>query len=142
MSSITKEQFEYLMNLRKRFLNDDTVDLSRAWSKEVISLDERESFLIDFDKSTYEVRKMKLNERYRTSIVLIRLCTKKRHTNPDGTVFPDAHVHIYTEEFGDAEAHPVSILGLKDGFTNDDAYNAFMDFCNVTSPRLQMMIES
>lgn len=43
----------------------------------------------------------------RGGIPLLRLCVNGTpHTNPDGTVIPGTHWHIYTEGYGDSYATP------------------------------------
>lgn len=140
MSSISIEQYEYLMTLQKRFVEDITLDLNKPWSQELVSLDERESFILDYTRGQVEFKKMSLNKRYRSNIVLARLCTLKRHTNPDGTVFPDAHVHLYDEMHGNAIAYPISHIGLSQPFTHEEAFEKFSIYCKITSPRLQTVI--
>lgn len=140
MSSLSIEQYDYLMGLGKRFVDDSTLALAKNWSKDLLSIDEREAFILDYTKGRIEFKKMSLNKRYRSNIVLVRLCTMKRHTNPDGTIFPDAHVHLYDEIYGNAVAYPISVIGLSSPFTHEEAFEKFTAFCKITSPRIQAVI--
>lgn len=143
MGAISEEQFRHLMSLPKHFVDDSLIELRTPWTREVKSDDEKESFQVDYYKGRAEIRKITVNKRYRTTVVLARLCTLKRHTNPDGSMFEGAHFHLYDEEYGDAIAHPISVLGLDDEFEIIDAFCAFTEYCKIGSlPRIQNLLEA
>lgn len=144
MSSISTEQYDYLMSLGKVFKEEVTMDLSKQWTKDIISIDGRENFMLDYRKGKIEFNKISLNTRYRQNICLVRLCTMKAHTNPppDNTRYPGAHLHIYDEVYGDAMAYPISVVGLSEPLTREEAFSKFSEFCKITIPRLQIVIGS
>ena len=101
------------------------------WSRDVVSVDKREIFILDFYRGYFEVKKYTYNSRYRQSIVLARLDSMGRHTNPDGEIFEGPHIHIYTEGFDDKFAYPVSKIGLDDKFEIDEGLSTLLKYINV-----------
>jgi hypothetical protein len=143
MGAITEEQCRHLMSLTKHFTDESTIELGENWIREVKSDDDRELFLLDYYKGRAELKKFVVNNRYRTTIVLARFCSYKRHTNPDGTVFEGPHLHLYDEDYADAIAYPVSELGLKETFSLVDGFSAFIKYCNIDSvPGVQLTLEA
>ncbi len=132
--SLDDAQFNYLIKLNKSFKEDTVIVLGPApinWTRDIISLDTKDTFLLDFYRGALNISKYSINKRYRTAIPLVRICSQKRHTNPDGTVFSGPHFHIYKEGFGDRIAHPFSKLGINDDCPMDEALVAMLHYCNV-----------
>lgn len=73
------------------------------------SLDGTEAFLVDTNRSNATL-KITFQERYLVTEILVRLdLSGSAHTNPDRTVVPCPHVHIYREGYNDGWAHPVPV---------------------------------
>jgi hypothetical protein len=136
--------FDYLIKLKKEFKESNNISLGPApikWTRDIISTESKDTFLLDFYRGEINLSKYSINKRYRTSICLLRICSQKRHTNPDGTSFSGAHVHIYKSGYEDKIAQPFSILGVKDDCSMDDALTALLKYCNVKNiPTIQITL--
>ena len=98
----------------------------------LVSLDEREQFILDITRKGVDLRKFSYQNRARKVIVLARLDINGRaHRNPDGNKIGCPHLHLYREGFNDKWAFPVP----GEHFTNfDDPWiilEEFQKFCNV-----------
>jgi hypothetical protein len=99
------------------------------------SADRRESFLLDVSRGRIDMAKVKMQNRARLIVVLVRLdLAGPPHRNPDDEEIPSPHLHLFREGFGDKWATPVpmerfSRLGDLWGTLDD-----FMQFCNITQP--------
>lgn len=130
--ALTKESFEALMSLRKRFTDDATISLNTNWTKDLESITTKDKFQLDYRNSKIEIRKFSINHRTRINTVLVRYCSLHRHTNPDGTVFPGAHIHLYREGFDDKIAFSVEeILGVNADASKETILEALMKYCNI-----------
>lgn len=99
------------------------------------SPDRREQFLLDVSRGRIDMAKVKMQNRARQVIVLVRLdLAGAPHRNPDGEEIPCPHLHVYREGFADKWAAPLP----QDRFpTPADVwatFGHFMDYCNVTKP--------
>jgi hypothetical protein len=99
------------------------------------SIDRREHFSLDLSRGRIDLQKVKMQNRGRQVVVLVRLdLGGAPHRNPDDEEIPAPHLHLYREGFGDKWAVPLPV----DGFRNPaDAWATFEDFlrfCNVTQP--------
>lgn len=111
----------------------------------IISVDEKESFLIDINRGRIRLTKCTYQERHRGTIILVRLDVDGRpHTNPEVSSVPLSylvpyngqtvqcpHLHLYVEGFMDKWAMPAP----SDKFPRIiDLYTTLDDFfryCNV-----------
>ena len=99
------------------------------------SVDRREQFLLDLSRGRIDLLKVKLQNRGRQVVVLVRLdLGGAPHRNPDGEEIPVPHLHIYREEFGDKWA--VTVPTDRFTATNDvwRTLEEYLRFCNVTHP--------
>ena len=139
--SIDDAQFNYLMGLHKTFVEDNTIELGPApikWTRDIVSTTTKDTFLLDYWRGEINISRYSINKRYRTTISLVRICSHKRHTNPDGTSFAGPHFHVYKDGYSDKIAHPFSTLGLSDDCGIDDALVAMLEYCHVDNiPRIQ-----
>ena len=99
------------------------------------SADKREHFMLDLSRGRIDLRKVKMQNRGRQVVVLVRLdLGGAPHRNPDDIEVPAPHLHIYREGFGDKWAVAVPA----DRFRNiDDVWGTledFIRFCNITQP--------
>lgn len=142
--SLKQETFNHLLSLNKVFEDASIVSLGSAWSKDISATETKDRFILDYKRGKIEVRKYSFNKRVRTSVVMVRYCSLKRHTNPDGVSFNGAHFHIYQEGFDDKVAFPVQdTLGIDpDTSTREDILSAILQYCNISDPGIQMGIEA
>ena len=135
---ITQQEFEQIMKFKKQFKESEQISLSNPWSKEIISLESNDTFILDFsNRGPIELRKFKYNKRYRQSIILLRFESSGKHTNPEGTdgkVFEGPHIHIYKEGYDDKWAFPVSKIGIENiHSTKSQILVKFLEYCNVSN---------
>jgi len=65
---------------------------------EATNSDSTIKFLIDINRKGHmNIKKLTLQLRYRYTDVLVRVDFGAKHTNPDGTVLDEPHIHIYEE---------------------------------------------
>jgi hypothetical protein len=154
---ITKSQFEILKELEKVF-KEEKLSISlegennknTKWTQEIISVDNKESFLLDFFRPRLEISKTKItfNTRYRKIIRLIRVDLSGTHTNPEelgGNTFEGPHIHIYDEKFHDRVAYPLSKIGIDNQeIQTVDVYSIFkklLDYFNTKYPEFKPKLE-
>ena len=83
------------------------------------SLDKRELFHLDISRGRIDLKRIKYQNRARTTIILYRLdFSGAPHRNPDGEEVPCPHIHQYTEGYDDKWAYPIT----KDDFSDLDNY--------------------
>jgi hypothetical protein len=143
--SLKQDTFEHLMSLEKQFIENEDIRLGGSWTKELISTTSKDRFQFDYRNSKIEFRKYSFNKRVRTSVVMVRYCSLKRHTNPDGTAFDGPHFHKYQEGFGDKIALRVEdVLGIDPAASSkEDVLTALMKYCNIVRPpNIQTMLEA
>lgn len=140
--SITQQEYDFLMNLPKQFKDNERILLDKVWSKEIISLESRDTFILDYYFGRISFEKFTYNKRYRSSIVLLRYDSQGRHTNPNGETIEGPHVHIYQEDAGDKVAFPVSAIGLgAQNIEKSYVLQNFLHFCNIINiPEIQTVL--
>jgi hypothetical protein len=154
---ITQDQFEILKSLEKEFKEQNlSVSLEgqnnqiTKWEHEVISLNNKETFILNYFRPKLEISKTKItfNARYRKIIRLIRIDLEGTHTNPNefgGETFEGPHIHIYDEKFHDRVAYPLSkIFITQEEIKNVDIYSIlkkFLDYFNTKYPNFTPKLE-
>lgn len=99
------------------------------------SPDKREHFLLDLSRARIDLKKVKMQNRGRQVVVLVRLdLGGAPHRNPDGTEVPAPHLHIYREGYGDKWAIAVPADRFRDTGDLWVTLEDFWQFCNVTQP--------
>ena len=96
-------------------------------SLNLISEDSKHEFLVDINRKGYlnDAKKYTYQARYRKDIILLRLdIDGPEHTNPDGTVLPGRHLHVYKEGCDDRWAIEVP----QEIINPDDMYQTLIDF--------------
>lgn len=142
--SLKQDTFNNLLTLKKAFEDTSTISLSSAWTKDILSLESKDKFILDYRRGKIEVRKYSFNKRVRGSVVMVRYCSLKRHTNPDGVVFEGSHFHMYKEGFDDKVAFSVrDTLGIDPNTSSrEEILAAICKFCNIQDPSIQIGIEA
>ena len=94
---LTQVEADYLIATEKRKVDDtDWVypGLGGSIMVPLISVDNRENFILDVTRSSINLEKGSYQNRVRRTVVLVRLCFgDKPHTNPDGNVIEGSHLH-------------------------------------------------
>lgn len=99
------------------------------------SPDRREQFLLDLSKSRIDLLKVKMQNRGRQVVVLVRLdLGGAAHRNPDDVEIPAPHLHVYREGYGDKWAIPVPVDRFRDIRDVWVTLEDFLRFCNITQP--------
>ncbi len=101
----------------------------------LVSVDNREEFLLDIHRGRIDLAKRTYQNRARQIIPLVRIdLDGAPHRNPDGAEVPCPHLHRYREDYGDKWAVPLP----PDGFPNlgdpDGLLSDFFAYCNITRP--------
>lgn len=129
---LAQEEFQHLIKLKKQFQEEDQILLDSIWSRDIISLESKDIFILDYYIGRIEIKKFTYNNRYKKVITLLRFDSSGRHTNPDGQIFNGPHVHIYREDYGDKFAFPVSEIGIdENNLNNAEVLKNFLKYCNV-----------
>lgn len=141
--TIDNPTFKSLMGLKKRFVDESDISLDKNWTRDIVPEYGPEKFQLDYRKSKIEIRKYSFNHRVRTSIVLVRYCSCRDHTNPDGSVIRGAHIHLYCEDYGDKVAFEVSrVLGIDPtSASREEVLYALMKYCNIEKVNIQGVLE-
>jgi hypothetical protein len=83
--------------MRKSFAEMGAISLAPGVDSthELVGQDEQERFLLDLWRGTFQLSKLRFQERARKVIVLVRLdIDGSPHTNPDGTRLIGTHLHL------------------------------------------------
>ncbi len=136
---LTQEKADALMAMRKKLVESATIEFpfaGEAKQFEAMSEDGQEAFVFDVNrKGKIKVSKCTYQERYAVVEILVRLdIDGPPHENPDGTLVPCPHLHIYREGFGTkwAQSLPVGVFS-----NTGELATTFLDFlgyCNVQKP--------
>jgi hypothetical protein len=136
-SDLTQNEADTLLRLDKYRMNDDAVpmpDLGKKLSLELQSMDKRENFKLDVNRSFVSISKLTLQTRGRVMVVLARLdIDGAPHRNPDDKQLECPHIHLYREGYGDKWAFPVPKEHFKDLCDRWQTLQDFMKFCNIVS---------
>jgi len=135
---LTQGEAEALMVMEKHRANDDCCYFPMGGQNLVLPLhspDKREHFLLDVSVGRIDLLKVKMQNRGRQVVVLVRLdLGGPPHRNPDDEEIPSPHLHVYREGYGDKWAQPIP----PDRFPRIDdspgTLEDFMQFCNIREP--------
>ena len=135
---LTQAEADALIGMEKHRSTEDRSDFPMGGQSLVLPLqsaDKREHFMLDLSRGRIDLRKVKMQNRGRQVVVLVRLdLGGAPHRNPDDVDVQAPHLHIYREGFGDKWAVAVPA----DRFRNiDDVWGTledFLRFCNITQP--------
>ena len=136
--NLTQAEADALIALEKHRVNEERSDFPMGGQSLVLPLqspDKREQFLLDVSQGRIDLLKVKMQNRGRQVVVLVRLdLGGAPHRNPDGEEISVPHLHVYREGYGDKWALPVPA----DVFTStNDVWRTleeFMRFCNISQP--------
>ncbi len=136
--NLTQAEADALIAMEKQRANEERADFPMGGHSTVLPLqsaDRREQFLLDLSRGSIDLLKVKMQNRGRQVVTLVRLDVGGApHRNPDDEEIPVPHLHMYREGFGDKWAVPVPA----DRFSNLAdlvvTLEEFMRFCNITQP--------
>ncbi len=101
----------------------------------LLSMDEKEAFLLDMERYRIKLTKVKFQNRARQIVVLARIdLNGAPHRNPDGEEIPCPHLHTYREGFGDRWATSLPADRFSDPNDRWQTFLEFLTFCNVIEP--------
>lgn len=136
--NLTQEEADALMQMEKRRVDDQQWLFPAPGGRvaiPLISVDKRESFVLDVTRSQIKLTKATFQNRARAAIILMRLdLDGPPHRNPDGEEISCPHLHIYREGHADKWAIPAPT----DKYPNPSdvflTFEVFMQDCNITEP--------
>lgn len=136
--SLTQAEANALIAMEKHRANEERSDFLMGGQSVVIPLqsrDRREQFLLDLSRGRIDLLKVKLQNRARQVVVLVRLdLGGAPHRNPDDEEIATPHLHVYREGFGDKWAIPVPADRFRNPADTWATLEDFLKFCNVTQP--------
>lgn len=137
-SNLTQAEADALIAMEKHCITDDRVGFpggGKSLALQLQSADRREQFILDLSRGRIDLLKVKMQNRARQTVVLVRLdLGGAPHRNPDDEEIPSPHLHVYREGYGDKWAIPIPtdrFTALSDLWTT---LQEFMGFCNITRP--------
>lgn len=140
---LTQEEADELLAMEKRRVDDaqwDMPDLGGKVSIPLVSLDQREEFLLDLYRGRINLRKGSYQNRARQVVTLARLdFGGPPHRNPDGEELGPNHLHVFREGCGDKWARPVPDALFPHLDDPWQTLQDFMQFCNIVdSPNVRV----
>jgi hypothetical protein len=138
--NLTQAEADALIAMEKHRATEDRSDFPMGGQSLVLPLqsaDKREQFMLDLSRGRIDLLKVKMQNRGRQVVVLVRLdLGGAPHRNPDNEEVPAPHLHVYREGFGDKWAVPVSAEQFRDTGDVWMTLEDFLRFCNITQPPL------
>lgn len=136
--NLTQAEADALLAVHKHRVNEDRSDFPMAGQSLILPLqshDKREHFLLDLSRGRLDLLKVKMQNRARQIVVLVRLdLGGAPHRNPDDEEIPAPHLHVYREGYGDKWAIPVPANRFTATADLWRTLEEFMQFCNITQP--------
>lgn len=136
--ALTQVEADALITMEKHRVTNDRHDFPMAGESLSVPLqspNKREHFLLDLSRGRIDLLKVKMQNRGRQVVVLVRLdLGGAPHRNPAETEVPAPHLHIYREDYGDKWAIPVPPERFRNVADVWATLEDFLSFCNVTQP--------
>ena len=136
--NLTQAEADALIAMEKHRVNDERHDFPMGGESLVVPLqssDKREQFLLDLSRGRIDLMKLKMQNRARQVVVLVRLdFGGSPHRNPDDTDVPCPHLHVYREGYGDKWAIAVPVDRFPRTSDMSGTLDDFLHYCNVTLP--------
>lgn len=135
---LLQAEADALLKLEKKYINYSPVQWPSPRSKvslNLLSLDDREAFLLDVSRASIRLSRLVLQTRARVTVVLARLdIDGAPHRNPDDVELPCPHIHLYREGYHHKWAYPVPPEHFSDLADHQQTVTDFMRFCNIVRP--------
>lgn len=136
--NLTQAEADALIAMEKHRVTEDRSDFPMGGQSLVLPLqsaDKREQFMLDLSRGRIDLLKVKMQNRGRQVVVLVRLdLGGAPHRNPDDVEVPAPHLHVYREGYGDKWAVPVPPDRFRDVGDAWATLEDFLRFCNITQP--------
>lgn len=136
--ALTQAEADALIAMEKHRVTNDRHGFPMQGESLTVPLqspDKREHFLLDLSRGRIDLLKVKMQNRGRQVVVLVRLdLGGAPHRNPDDTEVPAPHLHVYREGYGDKWATPVPEELFRNTRDLRVTLEDFLRFCNVTQP--------
>jgi hypothetical protein len=136
--TLTQPEADALIAMEKHRANEERSDFPMGGQSVVVPLqsaDRREQFLLDLSRGRIDLLKVKLQNRGRQVVVLVRLdIGGAPHRNPDDEEIAAPHLHVYRESYGDKWSIPVPAGLFRNTADMWATLEDFLRFCNVTQP--------
>lgn len=136
--ALTQAEADALIALEKHRVTNDQHNFPMGGKSLTLPLqspDKREHFFLDLSRGRIDLLKVKMQNRGRQVVVLVRLdLGGPPHRNPDDTEVPAPHLHIYREGYGDKWAIAVPAEHFRDTSDLWATLEDFLRYCNVTQP--------
>lgn len=136
--NLTQAEADALIAMEKHRATEDRTDFPIGGQSLVLllqSADKREQFLLDLSRGRIDLLKVKMQNRGRQVVVLVRLnLGGAPHRNPDDEEIPPPHLHLYRQGYGDKWAIPVPADRFHATTDLWTTLEDFMRYCNITRP--------
>ncbi len=136
--NLTQAEADALIAVEKHRVTNDRSEIPMAGESLVLllqSADKREQFLLDLSRGRINLAKIKMQNRARQVVVLVRLdLGGAPHRNPDDEEIPAPHLHVYREGYGDKWAIPVPAERFSNTGDLWTTLEDFLRYCNITQP--------
>jgi len=136
--SLTQAEANALIAMEKHRADEEHSDFPMGGQSVVLplqSVDRREQFLLDLSRGRIDLLKVKMQNRGRQVVVLVRLdLGGAPHRNPDDTEIAAPHLHVYREGYGDKWAVAVPAERFRNVADVWTTLEDFLRYCNVTQP--------
>ena len=137
-TDLNQAEADALMTMEKRRVDEtewDYPDFGGRVTMPLVSMDQREPFLLDLRRARIAIGKGTYQHRGRQVAILARLdFGGAPHRNPDGGEIGSPHLHLYREGYGDKWAFPVPTDHFADLEDPWRTLEDFMRFCNIVEP--------
>src|SRR5690242_17413084 len=135
---LTQAEADALVAMEKHRIGEERYAFPMAGESVAIPLqspDRREQFVLDLSRGRIDLAKVKLQNRGRQVVVLVRIdLGGPPHRNPDDQEIPCPHMHVYREGHGDKWAFPLPAERFHNPADVWTTYQDFLTFCNVVRP--------
>lgn len=135
---LTQSEADALLALRKKYTKLDSILWPNPGAKisvDLVSMDEREAFLLDVSRASIKLERLVLQTRSRVTVVLVRLdIDGPGHRNPDDTEIGCPHIHLYREGYDVKWAFPVPAEHFSDLKNRQKTLADFMRYCSIVQP--------
>ena len=136
--NLTQAEADALIAMEKHRASEDRSDFPMGGQSVVLPLqsaDKREQFLLDLSRGRIDLLKVKMQNRGRQVVVLVRLdLGGAPHRNPDDEEISTPHLQVYREGYGDKWAMPVPADRFRNPGDVWATLEDFLRFCNITQP--------
>ncbi len=146
---LTQQEADNLLETLKQIQNvDKQMSFPAPGDAEKLSLvseDGKHEFIVDINRKGYVAiaEKCTYQGRYQKDNILLRLdiCASE-HTNPDGSIVPASHLHVYREGYGDKWAYelPEEIIHPDDLIQTTIDFLKYFKTVNADSLNIQTVI--